>query len=178
MDNEGKKKKKKRKVRFSPPSRLTWGGGGNVDASRKPARESTLWVDKYAPKNTADLCVASKKVEEVRCWMETRSPSEKMLILIGSPGVGKSTLVRLLAKELDWTVHEWSDSYSNKSDSLGPMSVEQISPLRSFEEFLQRTGAGFRPLLRSESRASKAKSIILLDELPNLYSSEAETNFR
>ena len=178
MDNERKKKKKKRKVRFSPPARLTWGGGGKVDASRKPARESTLWVDKYAPKNTDELCVASKKVEEVRCWMETRSASEKMLILIGSPGVGKSTLVRLLAKELDWTIHEWSDSYSNKSDPLGPMSVEQISPLRSFEEFLQRTGAGFRSLLGSQSRASKAKSIILLDELPNLYSSEAETNFR
>jgi cell cycle checkpoint protein len=117
-------------------------------------------------------------VEEVRCWIETRSPSEKMLILIGSPGVGKSTLVRLLAKELDWTLHEWSDSYSNKNDPLGPISVEQISPLRSFEEFLQRTGAGFRSLIGAECRASTAKSIILLDELPNLYNAEAEKNFR
>jgi MoxR-like ATPase len=106
-----------------------------------------------------------------------------MLILVGNPGIGKSTMVKLLAKEFDLALHEWSDSYSSRGDnyeriSVERISVEQISPLRSFEEFLQRTGAGFRSLMRSGNRISDNKSIILLDELPNLHGSDAEANFR
>lgn len=176
---ESKGKNKRRRATFPPPTRLTWGGGSNVEATIRNIQDTTIWVDKYAPQNIDDLCVAPKKVQEVRSWMETRSPSKKFLILVGSPGIGKSTMVRLLAKHSDATLHEWSDSYSNNNNfPCGTLSVEQISPLKSFEEFLHRCGAGFTPMVRSGRFASINKSIILLDELPNLYNSEAEENFR
>ena len=175
---ESKGKNKRRRATFPPPSRLSWGGGSNVVEQVKNIQDTTIWVDKYTPQSIDDLCVAPKKVQEVLSWMETRSPSQKLLILVGSPGIGKSTMVRLLAKHNDSTLHEWSDSYSNNDFSCGPLSMEQISPLKSFEEFMHRCGAGFTPMAQSERFTSINKSIILLDELPNLYNSEAEENFR
>ena len=49
-------------------------GGGGAGSSTD-ASSSMLLVDKHAPTNSSDLCVAPKKVKEVRSWIEAALPA-------------------------------------------------------------------------------------------------------
>lgn len=170
----------------------------NKDASTS-ASSSSLWVDKYAPSKSPDLCIAPKKVNEVRSWIDAtiaRTTPCKLLILVGSPGTGKSTMVHALAQEMNLAVREWSESYSTRvyGQAQGILSVDQQTPINSFEEFLKQSGVGYQSLMLSgipSARKRKAPddsvnnndpasrgSIILLDELPNLHGTDAEARFR
>jgi cell cycle checkpoint protein len=111
-------------------------------------QKNRLWTDKYVPQSSNDLAVAPKKVKEVSSWL--RKPSGRLLILVGSPGIGKSTMVQCLAKEQKTNVAEWTETTADNG-------------IRSFEAFLQHA-----------SLLSEQRSIILVDEIPNLYGNEVK----
>jgi DNA polymerase III delta prime subunit len=73
-----------------------------------------LWVDRYAPKTVKDLIGHGTVAAQVAQWLSltVRPPSEKGLLLTGPPGIGKSTLIRIVAKQLGYHVAE-----SNASDA-------------------------------------------------------------
>ena len=196
----------------------------NTTSSRR--QSSLLWTDKYLPQSIADLCVAPKKVKEIQAWMTngtaSTTPHSKLLILVGSPGIGKSTAVRLLAKEHGIHIHEWNESLSDGSGNRRPESLSSIaqeSPLSSFERFLQQASVGYSSLSFSSTIHTKStfhqnyqtstnkrrrtnsvpasfvspsqdcnrpvnqspqssKSIILVEDLPNLHGPDAELRFR
>lgn len=172
-----------------PLLRLAWPNGGSSigrpatmvssqasDDSRPRKRprmkDISMWVDKYAPKNTAQLCMAPKKVKEIRSWMQ--NPESRLLVCVGSPGIGKSTTVRVLASELGWIIHEWSDSIAAQYHGVGGMltTVDRSSSLESFQDFLQCAGVGFAPLQLSlgtnKISVGNEKSIIIIDEVSTL----------
>jgi len=192
-----------KRARFMPgPLRLAWPGGGTQSIGRaatlvssqtssegsrgkrkrkRAAVDTKMWVEKYAPSTAAQLCVAPKKVKEVRAWMEDPE-STRLLIFVGSPGVGKSTAIQVLASELGLTVHEWNDSSSSQHYTGGGggvlASVDRSNSLESFQDFLDRAGAGFAPLHlslgveeTSTTSDGNGKSIILIDDV----SFEAQT---
>lgn len=204
--------RKKRAKAAAGPLRLAWPGGGtksigrqatlvssqssSQEASRKRKRnkkkvDKSLWTDKYAPTSSTNCCVAPKKSKDIRAWLTAASnPNQRaprLLILVGSPGIGKSTIVQVLATELGWNVHEWSDSCTSLPYGGGGgnalASVDRSNALESFQDFLDRTGAGFSQLELSlpgmEQSKPKAsgegggKSIIMIDEVSfrvkNLY---------
>lgn len=141
-------------------------------SSSSSSASRMMWVDKYAPlDDTSALCVAPKKVKEVREWLlrshdrwsscvdavhgsTTDDSGGKLLILVGSPGVGKSATARALAAEMGWDLREWNDLQINANagggyrggfgDSI--LSLPYQSQLSSFEEFLQSAGSGFESL--------------------------------
>jgi cell cycle checkpoint protein len=161
-----------------------------------------MWVDQHAPAKSAELCVAPKKVKEVRAWLEDAlqiHSNKKLLILVGSPGIGKSTMIKVLANELGLVICSWNESvaprdnagaFAGGSNSL--LSIDQTSPLDSFQEFLQQTGAGFSSLTLSSSDPKRQqfakstgnnstnnnKSLILLEDWPNLHGPDMELRFR
>ena len=146
-----------------------------------------MWVDKYSPKSSSDLCVAPKKVKEVKLWLEDsteRGSNKKLLVLVGSPGIGKSAMVRILSKELNFSLMTWNESYvprvRGQASSRDVFTVEQSSAIDSFREFLQQSGAGFSSLHLSNDNKSepRQKSIILLEDLPNLHGLDTELRFR
>ncbi|CAN0580602.1 unnamed protein product, partial [Ectocarpus sp. 12 AP-2014] len=76
--------------------------------------EDQLWPDKHRPRDISCLAVHSKKVDEVRHWMTlalaARPGNEeacRVLALVGPPGSAKSTMVRLLAQDMDVELAEW-----------------------------------------------------------------------
>ena len=228
----------------------------SASASSPTDAASMMWVDKHAPQTSADLCVAPKKVKEIREWMVQAStngsvnrdpfstvgggdgmgglgmqlpgePVPPIFILVGSPGVGKSTTVRVLASELGWTVHQWNDAQQDTPSGVrsggngygrstfdSAMSVRYQSQMTSFEEFLAAAGTGYTALdfgggasgssgggmsmslpVSKAGKKRKASSkatidndraapsngggaIILIEDIPNLYSPEAEATFR
>lgn len=78
------------------------------------AGKEELWVDKYAPKTVKDMIGHGTVCSQVAQWLSlaVRPPGEKGLLLTGPPGIGKSTLIRVVAKELGYHVAE-----SNASDA-------------------------------------------------------------
>jgi cell cycle checkpoint protein len=147
-----------------------------------------MWVEKYSPKSSADLCVAPRKVQEIKAWIEQASNQnsyamKKLLVLVGSPGVGKSTCIRVLAQELGHSVTSWNEAFSPREYPANTMfGVEQSSALDSFQEFLQQSGCGFSSLNISSHKDNDvylySRSLILLEELPNLHGPDAERKFR
>ena len=153
-----------------------------------PSDESTrMWIDKYAPTKSTDVVVAPKKTKEVQTWLEEAllPGNPKFLILVGSPGIGKSTLVQCLAKEVNLEVVEWRESLSaGWQPNLGDASIEYESPIQSFEDFLTQNAVGYNSLaLQDSSRGqqkqhSQKKNLILFQDLPYCHGIEAQARLR
>jgi cell cycle checkpoint protein len=211
---------KRRRSNHPPPQRLSWPAGSGITNNNKAGKRrrngsdntaadtntSGLWVEKFFPTSSSDLCVAPKKVKEIREWLAaavttTRHTAKKLLVLVGSPGIGKSTAVRVLCDEKDLSILQWNESFVPRTRGSAPsgdsgsssFSVEQSSAMDSFREFLQQSAVGFRSLdfifnhhhakdnnnaAKHRTKQSQTDPIILLEELPNLYSPDAEAKFR
>lgn len=166
------------------PRRVTFGAGTSSSRQQPKKKKKKivpgakrLWTETYAPQSSSELAVAPKKVKEVAAWLQDDSGG-KMLILVGSPGVGKSTMIHCLAKEQRLAVQEWIESYCG-----GGMNgaIEHLTPLNSLQQFLQQTATGFASLLSRDNNnhaSNSSSSIILLDELPHLHGPDAEARFR
>jgi len=165
------------------PRRVTF--GRNHDSNNKSAQQSSkeqqqqqLWSDKYAPKSSSELAVAPKKVKEVGAWLKNDASGAKLLILVGGPGIGKSAMIRCLAREQRLTIQEWTESYSSSNNNNNGSALEHLTPLNSLQEFLQQTATGFASLAAPTSfNNDNKKSLILLDELPHLHGPEAAATF-
>ena len=133
-----------------------------------------LWTVRHTPQISTDLVVATKKVQEIQQWMkghtnvnrqpvviskERMTPSTTgaqnnyatppMLILVGSPGIGKSTTIRCLANELEFELSEWTDSFTTSSSGSGygnNKNIQLSNALDSFDKFLQQCGSVILPL--------------------------------
>ena len=141
-----------KRARKGAPARLSWGGGDNLSSKletrQRPRKNNDMWTDQYAPTEVSELCVAPKKVKQVQEWLEDGAGG--MMILVGSPGIGKSTVAKLVCNK----VHEWVEE---------PACV---SPIQSFTSFLH------------QSMYLNPETTVLLDDLPYLHTKEMKQSFR
>ncbi len=109
-----------------------------------------LFTDKYFPKNFEDFIGNVEVVDRARAWAKAWSAgkSQKPLFLYGNPGVGKTALAYLIAKEFNWQLFEM-----NASDLRDRESIEKIA------------GAA-----TANSSLFGSKRLILLDEIDGLQS--------
>jgi DNA polymerase III delta prime subunit len=158
----------------SPPPHSSLGGnggGGGVVNSSSSSSSNALWTIKYAPRQPSDLVVAPKKVEQVASWIQSTldgTSRQRLLVLVGSPGIGKSSMIHCLAAASSGGFHvlEWTESFMTRTNhettwhqqqyqNGGFMAVEQPSPLYSFEAFLQQAAVGYSPLTLQTSSSSQ-----------------------
>lgn len=149
------------------------------DDDRRP------WSERFGPRNLDELAVHKKKVADVRRWLDevvSGRMRQRLLILKGAAGSGKTTTVRLLAKELGCDLLEWRNPTGNAGTGF-------VSASAQFQEFLGRGGKfgaldldspSPTPTASSNGNAENDKRIMLIEEFPNTFSrsSSALSSFR
>lgn len=117
-------------------------------AQPPPSRSSESWSDTYAPKNAAGLAVYGGTVKRVRSWLEEATGAvelpkgcapRRLLVLSGCPGTGKSTTIRVVARELGVSLTEWNDTFGQvrtwndrQDDPLPGQTTDSWEPLDEF----------------------------------------------
>ncbi|KAI9140802.1 Rad17 cell cycle checkpoint protein-domain-containing protein [Paraphysoderma sedebokerense] len=151
-------------------------------------QEQPLWIDKHAPATEEELCVHKKKVEEVKSWLkraldDVNRPNKikynRILVLTGPTGSGKTAVVNVLSKSVDFAIVEWINPVNNNVFSLEPhnndnfresyVKKDYISIMQTFSEFLSR--ADKYPTLQLSSSSSKP----LFTDHPSSLSTESST---
>ncbi|TGO22195.1 hypothetical protein BPAE_0178g00130 [Botrytis paeoniae] len=147
------------------------------------------WAERFGPNNLEELGVHKKKVIDVRTWLDNvigGQMRQRLLILKGAAGTGKTTTVQLLAKDMGCDVLEWRNPVGSIASSDGFQSMAA-----QFEEFMGRGGKfgqldlfsddhGDIPAKAEVKPLDRRKQIILVEEFPNTFtrSSSALQSFR
>ncbi|KAF9879126.1 cell cycle checkpoint protein rad17 [Colletotrichum karsti] len=145
------------------------------------------WSERFGPVNLDELAVHKRKVADVRKWLDDVVGGrlrQRLLLLKGAAGSGKTTTMRLLAKDMGAELLEWRNPTSANGANLGYSSASS-----QFQEFLGRGGkfgqldldlTAEAPRPKSEVPDPSSQKIILVEEFPNTFSksSTALTSFR
>lgn len=76
---------------------------------------SDLWVDRYAPRMPHDIIGHKEAIQQLTTWLQTWDQQEQRgVLIVGPPGIGKTSTVHVLAKSLGYhvTEHNASDTRS------------------------------------------------------------------
>ncbi|KAI0433418.1 cell cycle checkpoint protein RAD17 [Xylaria sp. FL1042] len=155
--------------------------------SRNPSvgDEQRPWSERFGPANLNELAVHKKKVADVRRWLEAVMAGrmrQRLLVLKGAAGTGKTTTLRLLAKELQCEILEWRNPTASTGGHQGFQSASV-----QFAEFMGRGGKFSQLDLDLEDSPSqnngisdRTPKIMVIEEFPNTFarSSTAMTSFR
>jgi cell cycle checkpoint protein len=146
------------------------------------------WAERFGPVSLDELVVHKKKVADVRAWLEEVMQGrmrQRLLVLKGAAGTGKTTTVQLLAKAMDCEVLEWRNPVGSVATSDGFQSMAA-----QFEEFMGRGGKfgqletfstnETKPSILEIKPLDRRKNLILVEEFPNTFtrSSVALQSFR
>jgi replication factor C large subunit len=76
------------------------------------------WVHIYAPKETKDIVGQQEAVERLKQYILRYKPGGTPILLLGRPGIGKTSMVQALAQELDKEILEVNASDSRNKDAI------------------------------------------------------------
>lgn len=140
------------------------------------------WSERFGPVNLDELVVHKRKVADVRRWLDDvlhGRMRQRLLILKGSAGTGKTITMQLLAKDMGFEIAEWRNPAGPPGSVPGTQSASA-----QFEEFMGR-GRKFGQLdleedgstqatdqTKSTSQASQdgdRHRVMLIEEFPNTF---------
>lgn len=95
------------------------------------------WTERFAPLDLNELVVHKRKVADVRQWLQSslQGRRQKVLVLRGAAGTGKTTTISLLARDLKADLIEWRDPTAH-----GAVGEDSIPIISQFEDFIGRAG--------------------------------------
>ena len=103
-----------------------------------------MWSEKYRPKNIVDLVGNEEARHDFVEWFTKWKKGTKPILLVGPPGVGKTTLAKLAAKQFGYDMIEL-----NASDVRNKGRIQEIlQPILGSE--------------RSEEHTSELQSLVNL----------------
>ncbi len=118
------------------------------------------WTEKYRPQSLDDVIGNPGAVNTLRMWAESWNngiPEKRALILIGTPGIGKTTSAQALARDMGWPLIEM-----NSSDQRDATAIEDVAV----------RGSRFNTFSDDGSYMDSSKGqrkLIVLDEADNFF---------
>jgi cell cycle checkpoint protein len=147
--------------------------------------DTRTWPEKYEPKSVDELALNKAKVKEVRACLEGMldgTSRQRVLVLKGSAGTGKTATVNALAKEIGVEILEWRNPANfTVGEEYGEEEGAFAAGLSGlFEEFISRAGTfgsldmvpatGKMPVLtssQSQSVGADGKKVVVIEDFPN-----------
>lgn len=121
------------------------------------------WTELYRPKSLKDIVGNTKAVKELKEWAvswEAGIPPKRVAVLIGSPGVGKTSAALALASDFGWGVIEM-----NASDQRNGEAIRRVALRGALADTFTDEGEFL-------SHRQGRKKIIILDEADNIFGRE------
>ncbi|KAF4571431.1 Cell cycle checkpoint protein rad17 [Pleurotus pulmonarius] len=150
--------------------------------SKRDVPVDSLWVDIYEPASEAELAVHPKKVEEVRRWFSEAfegGPSgklrkyRKILALSGPAGAAKTATLRVLSREMGFSITEWRSSFEDRYLADGG-DDDYETLFTKFQNFMSRATTCTNSLFPSNGAEQQ---VILLEDLPNILHQDTQAKF-
>ena len=82
-------------------------------AEEKHYEAKDMFVDKYAPKNIADIIGHKEQINQITTWLQSWDeayPDCRGVLVTVPPGIGKTTTMHLIAESLGYKVKEYNAS--------------------------------------------------------------------
>lgn len=90
------------------------------------------WTEKHRPETWNDIQGNNKAIEQIQTWAENWSPGDEAQLLVGDPGVGKTTTAWVAADELGYPLNQINASSARRTDDIKQVARSmQSSPVDS-----------------------------------------------
>lgn len=121
------------------------------------------WTEKYRPKDTDSVQGNNKNVKKLKRWIQNFSPGDQPYLLVGPPGVGKSSSIQAISNELDLPLLEINASDARRTAEVNEFVKEAFtSPFDGEKQVVM-----FDEADSMSGRTNFDLMYKLLDEAPN-----------
>ena len=113
------------------------------------------WTERHSPTSERHLEGNEVQRRKIRAWLDdwqNSTPRKKAILLVGPPGVGKTSVARAIAQDLGWNVIEL-----NASDARNAAAIRKAAT----------HGSTHRSLFH-DPNAKKQRTLVLLDEVDHI----------
>lgn len=149
----------------------------SVEAVSETYIPEESWTEQYSPRDLSELAVHHKKVTDVRKWLEgvfKKQLYQRLLVLRGAAGTGKTSTMALLARELGCELVKWE-----APDVAAYGSGQYESAAVKFAEFLSRASSFSGLELVSTDREQPSqpapkpfqRQLLLVEDFPTMVGS-------
>ncbi|MBR7123911.1 MAG: replication factor C large subunit [Candidatus Methanomethylophilaceae archaeon] len=118
------------------------------------------WTEKYRPQTLDGVVGNPQAVNDLRNWAAQWNrgvPKNKAVVLMGPPGIGKTTSAEALARDMGWGIVEM-----NASDQRTAEAIRTIALRGAYSDTFNDAGEFL-------SSADGGKKLIVLDEADSLF---------